>query len=478
MTLLLPSLLTLLAVSPDANAADFSGRIRRIRIREASDNSSFRTIVQTESGDPTDPGSLEVTVTGLDTGKEITLSGTAKKTRVLATATGSFSKVRPIETKYTMTAQMRGVQDPTLTYDWSVELERCTADCAWTEEVLKDGTVAGVKLTVTEEADGSESFSAQLRLVPGDQVTWTSTSSLELSTPDEDGDGVPDETAKGDLGAGPVYRTRWATPSRYTFDDSAGQDSSVGILAVLTNPDGSTDSFADFAVLDLNGETGLAEATIKARKKGGYKVNLWTQATADVPVGSVFVEVSDSDSDEVLGELDIDAAVETTAILTAALPSTLVEGEKVAAAVVLYSGEEKVVSENLTFVLAEGTLSATFTEGGTVSLYKAGVYLADDGTYELSFSVVGSDAELVDSGFVDVSARTTAGSVDATVETLWQRWTAVLDTDSAPETFGFDAEVRDSEGVSVDGWVFELQAQFGTGTRSTASSAGSKPELL
>lgn len=472
MTLLIPSLLTLLAAVPDAHAADFSGRVRRIRIRENNNDSNFRTIVQTESSDASDPGSVGITITGLETGEQATPTTTAKKTRVLATATASFSRVRPIETKYTMTAQMRGVADPTLVYDWVVELDRCQADCPWFEEILDDGTVAGVKLTVTEEADGTESVAAELRLVPQDHMIWTFSHDQRIAVDDADGDGVPDETVDADLGEGPVYRTRWAS-TRWSTPDAALQ-----IEATLTNPDGTVDSLSDFAVLDLGGETGLVEASIKPRKRGGYKVNLWTQATADAPVGSVFAEVSDADSDEVLAELDLDAPVETTAILSSALPATLLEGEKVAATVTLYAGAETLLSTSLSFVLAEGLLDASFTDDGIVALHKAGLYVADDGTYELAFSVTGTDAELVTGAVIDVSTRTTLDSVDGAVESVWQRWTGVVDTDTTPESFSFDTEVRDGDGVGVDGWAFDIQAQFGTGTRSTAGQANNKAELL
>ncbi len=471
MTLLLPTLLTVLAATPDAHAADFSGRIRRIRIRENQNDTSFRTIVSTESGDPSDPGSVEVAVEGLESGETSVVAGTAKKTRVIAHASATFARVRPIETVYMMTAQMRGLADPTLTLDWTVELERCEADCAWTEEVLDDGTVARARLTVTEQADGTEQLTTDLRLVPEGDLDF-SLESVLLASDDADGDGVADESVEGDLGEGPLYRTRWISKKWSTTDDAVQLD------ATLANPDGTVDSLTDFAVLDLGGETGLVEATIQPRRKGGYKVNLWTQATADAPVGSVFAEVSDSDSDDVLAELDLDAPVQTTAILTASLPPSLLDGEKVTATIWLYAGEEELLGEALTFVLADGVLDASFTEGSRVELHKAGVYALDDGSYELSFSVVGADADLVSSGYVDISARSTAGGVDAAVELVWQRWTGVVDTDAAPESFGFDAEVRDGEGVGVDGWVFDIQAQYGTGTRSSAGRSNHKAELL
>lgn len=471
MTPLLTGLLAVLSASPDAQAADFSGRVRRIRIRENNNDSNFRAVVQTESGDPADPGSLAVAVEGLESGKTWTLSAKAKKTRVLATATASFARPRPIETVYTMTATMRGLADPTTTSSWSLSLPRCEADCAWTEEVLADGTVARARLTVTEEADGSEALSAELRLLPQGELDL-SLEGVLLESDDADGDGLADESADADLGEGPVYRTRWLSEAWSSTDDA------LQLEAVLTNPDGSTDSLADFAVLDLGGETGLAEAAVKPRRKGGYKVSLWTQATGDAPVGSVFAELSDADTDEHLGELDLDAPVETTAVLTAALDPSLSQGEKVGLTVHLYAGEELLLSEPLTAVLAEGLVDATFSEGGAVALSKVGLYPTDDGGLALSFSVTGADADLVDLSVVDLTSRTAEGSYEATVELLWQRWAGVLDTDASPEALGFEAEVRDPDGVSIDGWVFEVQARYGTGTRSTAGTAKQKAELL
>jgi hypothetical protein len=63
----------------------------------------------------------------------------------------------------------------------------------------------------------------------------------------------------------------------------------------------------------------------------------------------------------------------------------------------------------------------------------AGVYEAADGSFELAFSVVGADAELVTGAAVDVSTRTTLGDVEA---------------------------------------------RFGAGTRSTAGTAKQEAELL
>jgi hypothetical protein len=463
-------LLTLLAAVPEAHAADFSGRIRRIRIRENQNDTSFRTIVQTESGDPDDVGELSVTVESLDSGETSTVTARVKSTRVLTTATLT-GRVRPLEDIYNITATMRSVADPTLTTDWTVDLDRCESDCAWTEEVLDDGTVARARLSVVPQEDGTEDVTIDLRLVPGNTIEWYH-EGVAVAGDDADKDGVSDESFDADLGGGPIFRTRWITKPWSTTDGAVQLD------ATLTNPDGTTDTFTDFVVLDLNGETGLVEATIKERRKGGYKVNLWTQATADAPVGSVYAEVSDTESEEVLAELDLDTPVETTTILVAALPSSLIEGEKVATTISLYAGDEELLSESLTIILAEGTLTTTFAEGGSVALHKAGIYVTEDGDYELAFSVIGADAELVDSAFVDISTRTTVGSVDAAVETLWQRWAGVVKTDEAPETFSFDAEVRDGDGVSVDGWSFDIQALFGTGTRSTTTQANNRAELL
>jgi hypothetical protein len=54
----------------------------------------------------------------------------------------------------------------------------------------------------------------------------------------------------------------------------------------------------------------------------------------------------------------------------------------------------------------------------------------------------------------------------------------VFTPDAEAETFGLSTQVRDGEGNTVDGWDFDIQARFGFGTRSTASQADGKSELL
>lgn len=478
MAMILHTVLPLLLAGPPAHATEAPGRIRRIRIREQADGANFRAVVQTESGDPTDPGALSVTVSGLETGATATLSGRARSTRVMATGTASWAgKARPIEHLYTMTAQMRGVADPTQTYDWTAEIARCTADCAWAEELLGDGTVAQARVTFEVADDGSDTLVADLRIIPPSgsrgAVAWT-LDGVVFEGDDVDGDGVADEAAEASLGTSLVYRTRWTTPN--LPDD--GLDAALQIDATLTNPDGSIDALTDFTVLDLGGETGLLEASSRARRRGGYRIDLYTQSTGDDPVGSVFAEITDADSDEVLGELDLDTASETVSILTARLPSTLVSGERVGATVTLYAGDQPLLAEALTFSVTAGTLSATFGDSADLALHVAGIYALDDGSFELSFSVVGTDAVWVDAAVVELSARMTAGTVDGAVESRWQRWTGVLDTAATPSRLGLDVEVRGDDGVGLDGWEFDIQAQYGTGTRSSAGQARQKAELL
>ncbi len=471
MHLLRLALLTLLAVvtvTPVASAADFSGRIRRIRIREETGGTSFRTLVQTESGDPSGTGSMDVSVTGLETGDTSVVKTKSKETQVLATATASFARAHPYEKKYTVIVSMMRLADPTVTVPWTVQLDRCAADCPWIEDTLPDGTAVRVRLTTTEQLDGSDMLSADLRLVPGDVVTWTY-GSVQFESADELGD----EVVAGDLGEGPVYRTDWRSKRWSSADDA------VQIDVSLLNPDGSTDAATDFAVPELGDETGLVEATIQPRAAGGYTADFWTQATADAPVGSVFAEVSDADTDEVLGELDLDSPAETTAILSTALPAALVPGQSVTATVTLYAGGKLYLAESLSFDLVPGTLDLSSASDGPVALHRAGVYALADGSFELAFSVVGDAAELITHAVVVVNVAVGSWSIlDAAVETQWQRWSGVVQTSAAPKSFGVDAQVRDLEGFTIDGWNFDVRARLGFGTRQTASQADGRTELL
>jgi hypothetical protein len=478
MNRLLACLALTLALAPIADAADFTGRIRRIRIREDQNDTSVRTIVATESGQPADFSTLDVAVMDLGSGEVHALSGTPRTTTAHAIARGALPKrPRPLEKVYTITASMRPVGDPTATSFVSFDVRDCGNDCV-REQTLENGAVLGVRLRSEVHPDGSEDLTASLRVVRGSSATAGRFDAAEwvidgftIGGEDVDGDGIPDASADLDLGEGTVYRTRWATPLWPAA-------TAVEVQATLTNIDGSSDSFTDFQMLDLMGETGLAEAAIRPRNRGGYKLNLWTQATGDVPVGSVFAEVSDSESDEVLAQLDLDSPVETTTIVVATLPSTLTPGERVSAAPVIFDGTAYYDLPPFTFQATPGLVDATFGGEGAVRLFKAAVYEADDGSYELAFSLVGEDAERVESATVSVNARTTAGSVDAAVETRWQRWTGVFTPDAEAETFGLSTQVRDGEGNTVDGWDFDIQARFGFGTRSTASQADGKSELL
>ena len=472
MYLLRLALLTLLAVvtvTPVASAADLSGRIQRIRIRDKDkDAFEYRTLVQTESGDPSGTGSMDVTVTGLETGDTSVVKTKSKKTQVLATATARFARNKPYEKKYTVIVSMRSLAAPTVTVPWTVQLDRCEADCLWTEDTLPDGTAVRVRLTTTEERGGSDELTADLRVAPAGSPEWTF-ASVQFETVDE----LADEVVAGDLGEGPVYRTNWRSKRWSTADDA------VQIDVALLNPDGSTDAASDFAVLELGDGSGLVEATIQPRALGGYTADFWTQATPDAPVGSVFAEVSDADTDEVLGELDLDSPAETTAILSTALPAALVPGQPVTGTVTLYAGSKLYLAESLSFELVPGTLDLASASTGPVALHQAGVYALADGSFELAFSVVGDAAELITHAVVVINMAVGSWSIlDAAVETQWQRWSGVVQTSATPKSFGVDAQVRDLDGGWIDGWTFDVQAQFGTGTRSTAGSSSTKAELL
>ena len=177
----------LLAFSPITHAAEPG--VHRIRIDDARTAGSLRTVVQTDALE-SDPGSLTVTVTGLDDGTAIGLSAVPKSTRTLSTA--AFGPVGP-DWAGIASFTFAAADDPTLLETVALDATVCTADCPWQEASLADGSTVRVKLGATVDADGSAQLAADVRWAG--LMGARTLSAASFASEDLDGDGVLDGRA-------------------------------------------------------------------------------------------------------------------------------------------------------------------------------------------------------------------------------------------------------------------------------------------
>ncbi|MEZ4322328.1 MAG: hypothetical protein R3F61_32945 [Myxococcota bacterium] len=420
-----------------------ASEVRRVRIDDTQEEGVLRTIVQTESSDVGDPGSLVVSVTGLDSGEVLTFRGRAKSTESRSTAeiTGSFGGAGTLVLTWS--------EDPTLVETVAFDGSGCEDGCDWQDAVLLDGSKVRVRPTLTVDADGTAVLSADIRWVPGDASTGTwAVTEASGEGEDVDGDGEPDAVA-GFVSV-PVYRTRWTTP-KWSLADAA-----VRVDAVLTAPDGSTDALADLAVLQLEG-SGLSEGTVQQRKKRpGYKASFITVSHADAPVASVDATVRDGEGNEVLAEIEALAPVETVTVLSA--PLVLAGDDAFATLTVRDADGNTLIRES--FALGSD-IAGPFATDPRLALSQAAVDVSPDGERILRVALVGELAGTVGSAEVVVSTPDQESVAEASLDYRLQRWTATFDPGVAVDVVEVDARVRGEDGSVIDTWT------YGTSTDST-----------
>lgn len=463
---MLVSSLLALALFDHADAAD---RVRRIALTTTS---TVQPVVRTEASAPPSAQSVTLTAEGLETGTTATLNLAAKSTRRVIEAQGVLAS--DVGQPTTVTATIR-VRYHDLTTAIVIDSDVCTAACPFTEAVAEDGTLVRVRPLVGE-ATADFNISLEAQIVPpsmrADFTTgyWVGDASVSLAW-DGDGDGELDQTEDLTV-TDDSFRTRWVGKKGFAPTDDAWQ-----LDAAFKTASGVTTA-TDFAVVNLDGATGLLEGGVRDRAAGGQKLVLWTWSEADAPVGSVAAGIGDADTQSALAEVESAEAADSTAILAAEL-AALKDGQKAEVTVSAYAGDKLLGTEALVVTVQDGVATdAVRADGGAPKLVHRVVVDHGAKGSTLSFSLAGAEAELATQAKVVVAVNGTKQEASAPLEGTFQRWVMPFDGGEGVETYEIDAEVRGEDGIDLDGWVFEAQAGFGTGTRSTASQANNKAELL
>ncbi|MFT5680498.1 MAG: hypothetical protein ACI8RZ_001404 [Myxococcota bacterium] len=270
-----------LSITSTASAADFTGRVKRIRIKKKRVGSGFKIVVSTGSDAPESIGSAEITVSSLE-GEvlgEITLDS-PNRSRLVATTD------IPIP-------EDDGVMEVTLTLTGETDDDVSTVTLKLTgEEPEAVDAESGFKVRIREHSDGARV------VVLHENKDW-------------DGSGVLDVTAKAEgyeaesLPIEEVRQRLAADWGPYIIEDD------IMLRAVLFDEDGNTLDSVEQR-MSPEGATevvGLSQATLKTGRDDEAKLVSWTRS--DGQAAALEVELVDSATGESVIEGIDDTPVRT-----------------------------------------------------------------------------------------------------------------------------------------------------------------------
>ncbi len=456
-----------LSLLPDATAADFTGRVRRIRIRENQTDTSFRAVIATEGDTSPVDTSVSFTAEDEDTGAVVdgacTLQALRREDTIAWSAT---TKGTPAYVSLT---------NGTDTYATDLAVG------AWSEVDLKDGTVLRLRVdageggyTLTGELVGTKSGGVSA-------VHKGATFATSVAT-DESGSVV---LVGGKLfdGSGETWTGRWVSAKvdgegfgGRALVDARWRDYGDRVL------DDEDDSLIFLGAAE---GTGVVEASIgRINARGVQRLTVYTVGAAGEAPDTLDITVEDADSGTEVATGELAQAVETTRIFT--VPALELDPTTATVAEVhVLAGDEDIVAGTVTLPAVGAVVTADSSSELLINLHKLATYDNGDGTTEVSFSLGGSygadDVQvyvLFSAGCDPTDASCGAVSYDAVDDGSFERWVLPFKGDPNAATYGVGVDVRGADGEIVDATVFEATAGFGFGTRSTAGQAHGKTELL
>ena len=446
-----------LSLTGAAQAADFTGKIKNIRIKKRRVGSGFKVVAKT-TGDSADAtGSVETTFTALDGGPALEL-GTMDDPRAVrghytmaATLTGEGPYT------YTMTAAING-EDQTFVFP------ELTLDGPWVEDSTEDGGVS-IRMKLASNANGSGATALAGAL-------------------DRDHDGGILDNLGGSLSSGTLTGGTLGTATvtrvteRYVGALSAGDGVDptgfdYAVSTTIRNADGEVvDAVTEQVTLsDAVEDDGLQTIKLRETRRGQTKVSTVTNSL-DGDVGALEVQVTDLATGEyVLDAYDTEPVSVERWFQSSGLafdPGEAPTGYIYFVLVDMIDTHGDPFGEQQEFEVSVDGLEARTAPNGdefpdnTVSVFGAGgaqgigtMELEEDGTFTFFFSYAGPDAGLV--GGVNLifeepyeGPAPLETEINLSLALEWKKWVQ-KGAASLPDTgVGVSVTVVSDEGVVLD----------------------------
>jgi hypothetical protein len=458
--------LSALGTASAAEASDFTGRIRRIRIREQQDGSNYRAITVTESNVAPVAGTLTVTVEGVDSGKSSEAEATLAALRVADTVSWKDD--------------VGGLKSAVVSF--TVGTSSYTADVAldaWTEVDLKEGTLVRLRIDATT---GGYTLS-------GEHVGTRSTGVATVIKAGSFGVTIAPSGATTEIsgklfdGADETWIGRWT--SKYDASFLGGEtDGLVQLSAEPTYPE--LMKFAEYEEVSFIGVpsgTSVVEAGVgKINANGIQRLTVFTYDPgngADTifsdaeAVDALDLEVTDADTDTVVAEGALTQAAETVRVIS--LPE--VEGEEGDVLTLVLTAKGKDFSETVSFdVTLDETATRLFGANVKAKVAQQGTSTTtiNGSVWVVSVGIGGTGASLVQSVTAEIgngcspdldTCETT--TIEAVDEGNFQRWVLPFTGDPNAVTYNIRAEAAGADGSTLDAVDLSVTAGAGTGVRKT-----------
>lgn len=464
------------SLTADAEAADFTGRIKTIRIKKRRTGSGFKVVAKT-TGDSTDAaGSIETTLTPLDGGPALEVGAMDAPRAVRAHYTMAATLTGEGPHTYTMIADIGGVAE-------TFVFEGLTVGGPYVEDSTEDGGVSiRMKLASNETGEGATALAGALDRDHDGGILENLGGFLSSGT-----------MTGGTLGAASITRVT----ERYvgSLQGDGGVDPTGFDYAVSTtvrNADGEiVDTISERLTLsDAVEDDGLQSVRLRQNRRGQTKVSTITNSL-DGDVGALEVQVVDPatgasivdayDTEPVsverwfqAGELSFD-------------PGESPDGYTYLVLADMIDSNGDPFGEQQEFEVSVDGLEARTAPNGdqfpdnTVAVFGTGgaqgigtLELENDGTYTFFYSYAGPDAALVsrvnlifEAPFEGPAPLESEVGLEMALE--WKQWVQ-KGGESLPET-GVDVSVSV---VSEEGVVLDevLTSAAGTGSVYKAAGAG------
>lgn len=483
------ALLIALAGTNTAIASDFNGKIKRIKIKESSSTTNvyLPISVVTGSGSP----SMGHTVT-------VDLKSEQGQIPVKFQKTGRLARHLDGSTTYSgLVGRAFLVQGSYLGWDgrqqgFSLQIPVCRNHCPWAEVDQPDGNLlrARVVLRNRGDLDVALQFHAPIKGDEGAADTLPHGPVAVAVTNPAD----PGRAAKVLLeGAsdGESYETTWD----FALVESKIPGDAGEVLARVAfwGPVGPGDPrFTPYdeqkSVLFLQAPPASIYQVESLPGRAVTRLEVLTFAPGASPAGTLEAEVEDARTGELLAAPESNEPEETVGILEARglTFEKAPEGVLYKAEIVLYSGKEPVAVQSVLLAFNGKPWTGEVEPWeGSAAIRKIRTAPARDGSWTVDLSVEGDWAAAVDGAGIRLEA--TLGAPLPKTREAWAslagqflRWVLPFrNGTSGAEAYGVGLRWTDDvRGVLLDTIDFEIQANLGTGTRTTSTQASTKAELL
>lgn len=445
------------ALTSTASAADFTGRIKRIKIKKKRVGSGFRVVAVTEGGSTDDAGAVKTTMTPLDGGPELGSVGIESPRAVR----GSYEMPVKLSDKgaesysYTLTTEIDGEKH-------TFTLEGMVLDGPWVEDSSEDGGVS-IKMRMADNGEGGATALAGAldRDHDGGILDNIGGFLSSGSMTDSNGDAVALDKATLTQ-----VRERFVgeldgekDPTGYSYEMTTTLlDASGAIVDTLTE---------QVSLLDEGEDDGIQTVKLRENKKGvGRAVTVTSSLGGDV--AALEVQLTGEKGEYVLDAYDTEPVSTERWFQAGGLefdPGEGPEGYTYLALVDMIDSNGDPFGEQQEFEVSVDGLEARTAPNGdtlpgnTVAVFSAPLTfgtmeLEEDGTYTFFFAFAGEGAGLVESvniifeePYEGPAPLETEVSLPLALE--WNKWVQKGST-ALPESGELTVNVVSEEGAVID----------------------------